>query len=461
MALEVPELSSGNPQLQRAIAKIAKAEQKPLEKFDKKISDVRDKQKSISDLKTKFSDIKDALQPIKNPRDFRELSGISSHPDVLNVTSVNKDVAVPGSYDFEVLNLASTNSIMTYGVADRDKSQIGVGYISFKTPEGETREVYINSDNNTLDGVANTINGAKLGVRAQVVHDGTDSDEPWRLVITGEKTGWKDNFEWPEFHFLDGDMDLDREHLREGKSAMVRFNGHTLMLDENKAKDLIPGVTFDLKNAKPGQVVTVNIRPDIEKVEGKVKNFVDKMNTVLGFINSQNASGVDFRQDKTKLFQGDVGLQTIESRLRSIVQKSYGEMSSGEIERLRDVGIVFNRNGTLDYDQKKFQNQLEQNFDGVTSLFAGQGGFSGFASEVSALVDGVVRPSDGSLTMREKSSKSEIERLEKAKAQATQRAESRMERIKMQFARVESAMQKMQSQGSGVQAMLGGGGGGG
>jgi len=459
MALEVPELSSGNPQLQRALNKIANAEQKPIDKFDKKIQDVQDKSKIVTDLKTKFSEIRDAIQPIKNPKDFRELAGTSSHPDVVNVTSIDKDQAIPGTYDFEVMNLANTNSIMTYGFPDKDKAQIGVGYVSFKTPEGEDREVYINSDNNTLDGVARAVNAANMGVRAQVVHDGTDSEEPWRLVITGEKTGWKDNFEWPEFHFLDGDLDFDRERLREGKSAIVKFNGHPVMTDENKIKDLLPGVTLDLKNAKPGQIVTVEIKPDIEKVEAKVKNFVDKMNAVLGFINSQNAPGSDYRKDKTKLFQGDVGLQSIESRLRGMVQKSYASMDSTEIERLKDVGITFNRGGTLDFDQKKFQSQLEKNFDGVTSLMAGNGGLGGFANEISTLVEGVVRTGDGVLTMKENAAKQQVERLQKDKARAETRAETRMERVKMQFARTEGAIQKMQ-QMSGAAASISGGGGG-
>lgn len=454
--MEVPELASGNPQLQKAIAKIAKAEAKPLEKFDKKIADVRERQKAIGDLKAKFGEIRDSVGVLKNPRDFKEYSGISSHPDVINISSVDKDKAIPGSYDLEVLNLANTNSIMTYGFPDKDRAQVGVGYVSFKTPEGEDREVYINSDNNTLDGVAAAINGAKVGVRAQVVHDGTDSEEPWRLVITGEKTGWKDNFEWPEFHFLDGDLEFDRERLREGKSAIVRFNGHPIMLDENKAQDLIPGITFDLKNAKPGQIVTVEVKPDVAKVEEKVKALVDKMNGVLSFMNAQNAPGSDFRQDKSKLFQGDVSLQSVEFRMRNLIQKSY---SNGGIARLNDIGIAFNRNGTLDFDQKKFETQLAKDFQGVSDLVAGRDGIGGFATEVNALVDGIVRVGDGVLTLRENAAKDQAGKLERDKETATVKAERRMERIKQQFARVESAISKMQQMGGASGAMMGGGGG--
>ncbi len=362
------------------------------------------------------------------------------------MTSVDKEKAAPGTYDIEVLNTANTNSIMTYGFPDRDQTRVGIGYISFETPEGESREIYINSDNNTLDGVASAINASRSGVTAQVINDGTDSDEPWKLLITSEHTGWKNNFEWPSFNMLDGELEFDHDRLREGKSATLRINGHPVMVDENKVKDLIPGLTFDLKNAEPGKRITIEVQPDIEKVGAKVKNFVEKMNGVLGYIQSQHSRGADSRKDKTKLFQGDVGLQAIESRMRSVIQQAHSRNPS-QIEALRDVGIVFNRNGTLDFDEKKFQSKLESNFDEVAHMFGGSGGLGGFAGEMMRLVDGVVRSGDGMLSQREKAATDQANKLQGEKDRATARAEERMQKVKAQFGRVEAALQNMQNMG--------------
>ena len=298
--LEVPELSSGNPQLQRALEKIVRLEQKGVDKFDEKIQKVDQKLNIIKDLKTKFSELRDAAKPFKSVSDFRDLKGDSSAPDLLKVGAIDKEKAKPGSYTFEVMELAEAPSLMTYGFPDKDKTEVGVGYVSFTTPEGETKDIYIDSDNNTLEGIAAKINSAGVGVKATVINDGTDADEPWRLVLTGEKTGWRNDVEWAEFNFLDGDMDLDHDRARPARSAAIKFNGQPMYVDENKLKDLVPGVTMDLISAKPGQTINVEIKTDTEKVEGKAKTMVDKLNAVLTAVQSQFQLNGDSRKDPSK-----------------------------------------------------------------------------------------------------------------------------------------------------------------
>lgn len=449
MPLEVPELGTSNMQLAKAFDKIGRLEQKSLAKFDEKSQKIDNQLKLVGDLKSRFSKIKESLTPFRTPGDFRELKGVSSDPSIVEVGAIDKTKAEVGTYEFEVLNLANTNSIMTYGFEDRDKSEVGVGYISFKTPAGETREVYIGSDNNTLDGVAGAINKAGLGVRAHVVNDGTDSDEPWRLVITGEGTGWRENFEWPEFYLLDGDMEFDRERLREAKSAIIRFNGMPIMADENTLKDLLPGVNINLKDAKPGTSIKLDITPDIEIIKERAQGFVNGMNEVLGFIQQQNSLVADSHKDPTKALGGDVGLKAIESRMRNIIQLTTNERPS-TVTRLRDVGIVFNRNGTLDFDAEKFQKALEDDFDGCASFFAGSSPLTGFANEMIGLVDGAIRTGDGLVSIKESALKTRLDKVERDRDSATERAQKRLEKIKTQFVRADAAMANMQAAGSGL-----------
>ena len=432
-------------QLAKAFEKVGRLEQKALGKFDEKAGKIDTQLKLVTDLKGRFSKIKEALTPFRTPGDFRELKGVSSSPEVIDISAIDKTKAETGTYEFEVLNLANTNSIMTYGFEDRDKSEVGVGYITFKTPQGESRDVYIGSDNNTLDGVASSINKAGVGVKAYVVNDGTDADEPWRLVITGEGTGWKEDFEWPEFYLSDGDLDFDKERERDAKSAIIRFNGMPIMADENTIKDLLPGVNIDLKHAEPGKIVKVDITPDIEIIKERAKGFVDGMNEVLSFIQNQNNLTADSRKDPTKALGGDVGLKAIESRMRNLIQLTTNERPS-TITRLRDVGIVFNRNGTLDYDPEKLQKALEDDFDGCASFFAGSSPLTGFANEMIALVDGAVRRGDGMVSIKEASLKTRLDRVEKDRDSATDRAQKRLEKIKSQFVRVDAAMADMAAQ---------------
>jgi flagellar hook-associated protein 2 len=450
LAIEIPEIQTNNPQFARAYAKIAKAEQKPIERIDQKMSDLDGRLKLVQEFKGKMTGLRDAVNPFKSVADFRELVGQSSHPDILQASSIDKAFARPGSYEFEVVSLANSNSVMTKGFPDRDRSEVGVGWISFTTPEGEDRDVYINSSNNTLDGVASAINRAGLGVRAQVVNDGTDADSPWRLVINGEKSGWKNNFEWPEFNFLDGDFDLDLDRVREGNSAVIKFNGQPMMADENTIKNLLPGVNLNLKSAKPGQKVTLDIKPDIEKIEAKAKNFVDKMNEALSFIQRQNERGAEGVKDPARALRGDIGLLTIENRLRELIQKTENQMSGTDVQKLRDMGITFNRAGTLDFDSKKFQTKLESNFDDVASLFSGADGLGGFAGEVVSIVEGTTRSGNGTVTIREQSIRDQKNRLQREKDRVSERVQGKIERVRQQFGRAEAALQQLESTRAGL-----------
>lgn len=453
MALEVPDLPSGNPQLQRALNKIARVEEENLAKVDQKIAKVDNKLKLVKDLKQKFTEVRDAVNPFRKVADFRELIGVSSNPQIVSTSAINKDLAQPGTYKFEVLELASSASLMTTGVEDKDKTELGVGYISFETPDGETHDLYVNSGNNTLEGIARTINTSGLGLRASVVNDGTDSDEPWRLIISGEKTGWKNDYSWAQFNFLDGDIDIDHEDSAQAKSAKIRFNGQPMYVDENSIKDLIPGVTIDLNKAVAGETVTINVKPDFAKISERAGTMVEKINAVLSFIQYQSQLGPDSRNDPTKALSGDTSVQALQSRITTLIQDTASQLNSSQVTAMRDVGIVFNRSGTLDFDQKKFQSALETRFDDVALLLSGTSPLNGFANEMGRLVDQVTRTGDGFVTLKENSMTEQKQRIEREKEQKTERAQAKIARATTQFARAEEAMAKLQQVSGQFQGM--------
>jgi flagellar hook-associated protein 2 len=457
MALEVPDLHSGNPQLQKALQKIVRLEQKPLDMVDEKIGKVDNKLQLIKDLKTKFSKVRESITPFKSVDSFRDLKSESSHPDIVSASSIDKLKAKPGMYEFEVKDLATSASLMTTGVPDRDKTEIGVGYISFKTGEGESRDVYVNSQNNTLDGIARTINEAGLGIRAQVVNDGTDSSSPWRLILSGDKGGWRNDLSFAQFNFLDGDLDVDHYRSREAKSAVIYLNGQPMYVDDNAVKDLLPGVVLNLNKAEPGQKVKIEIKPDFEQIQEKSKTFVDNLNEVFKFIQHQSTTDQNSKKDPTKALSGDTSILSMQNRLSSVLQRTLNGADGATVKRLQDIGIVFNRTGTLDYDGAKFQSALENNFDEVAQLISGDGMLNGFANELSRLVDGFTRSGDGFLTLKEKNFQDQVGRLEREKEKKTQMAESRVQKAKMQFGKAEAALENMTNMRNQLAAVMGGG----
>lgn len=454
--LEIPDFVSGNPRLMSAFNKFVSVEQKKLAKTDEKIKREDNTLKLVQDFKSRVTGIRESMIPFKTVSDFRELKGTSSSEEILNVSNIDKTLAKPGSYEFEVISLANADSIMTHGFPDKDSSEVGVGYVSFKTPDGVVKDIYINSDNNTLEGVVASINQANVGVNALVVNDGTDADNPWRIVISGKHTGWRHDYEWPKFYMVDGDLDLDVDRNRDAASAVLKVNGHPIMADENKLKDLLPGVSIDLKKAQPGQTVTLNIAPDYEKISGKASNMVEKINGALQFILDQNKLDKDSRKDPSKALGGDGTLRMIESKMRNLLLRTQNQIEAHDVKRLSDVGIQFNRNGTLDFQPEKFQKKLESNFEEVEALFSGTGPLGGFAAEMITLVDGVTRSGDGAMSLREKTIKNKINDIERRKEREELAVQKKIEKIKIDFGKAEAAMEKMQQISGNLNASMGG-----
>lgn len=211
---------------------------------------IEDRIKLVDELVNLLQSVNNNLTQSANARSLRELK-VDSNNDIVDV-NIDKNLANPGEYQFEVVQLARKSSAMSSGFADRDDSYIGVGFIQYFLPNGESRELYVDSDNATLDGIAKLINkDPENGLNATVVNDGSGSDSPWRLVLSLSETGDINKAEFPYFYFVDGENDLYLEFEREAQDAIVKMDGFEIEVPENKVKDLIPGVTIDLK--KPSQ----------------------------------------------------------------------------------------------------------------------------------------------------------------------------------------------------------------
>ena len=130
---------------------------------------------------------------------------------------------------------------------------------------------------------------------------------------------------------------------------------------------------------------------------GKIKTFVDAMNGVLSFIQTQNRMTKE--TDTSKTLGGDSILRSVESRMRQMVQNPQFGIK-GNIRSLSQLGISFNRTGTLDFDQKKFNSVLAANPDHVQEFFAGDGSSTGFIAAVRREGTNLTNPAFGPLNNR-------------------------------------------------------------
>jgi flagellar hook-associated protein 2 len=436
------------------VQRLVDAEREPIRQLESKKKNEESRLKLANDLSSKINDISSSLRDLTSFKQFRELSSTIGRPELLDVT-IDKNAADPGSYQIEVLQLAGQSSMMSNGFADPDDTQVGAGYFSYGLPNGETREVYIDPDNSTLQGLAKTINSQKdLDLRAIVVNDGTGSDSPWRLIVNHTKTGETNDAEFPNFYFVDGDEDFEMEKERPAQNSKLKVNGFEVEFEGNKINTLIPGVTLDLKEAAPGKEFTLGIKEDTKSMKGKVEAMVGKINEVLTFIQNQNKLDKDSNTRNT--LGGDITLQTLEYKVRQLVLTPL-DTEFGPV-RLADMGVQFNRAGMLDFNGDKLEKSLNANAEAVAQFFAGVEDGEGFASRLASTVKQLTQE-NGVVRSRVDGIKRRIQDIDRQIEQKEQQIARTEENLKEKFSKLEGTMANLRAQQASVAGALGGGGG--
>jgi flagellar hook-associated protein 2 len=371
--------------------------------------------------------------------------------------TTDKNVADPGKYNLEVIQLAGKSSAISNGVEDKDKTYIGVGYIKAVLPNGESKEIYVDEEHSSLTGIAKLINSDQsLGLKANVVNDGKDEDEPYRLILSMQETGDGNRAEFPYLYLVDGEVDLFFDQEKPAQDAKIKLDGFEIELPSNKATDLIPGVTIDLKKAKPGEEISLEITEDVEKIGGKITTLVDNINGVLKFIKEQNT--LDEKTDTSRTLGGDLTLTQIESRIRSAVFTPI--MTESGPHRIGDFGITFERSGLLKFDQEKFQSSLSANYKAVsqtmTGSFTTQGGkVNGFIDMLEDAAKSLLSAPNGILSTRKSGLQSQIGQIDRQIANRQRMVAQKEEILKAKFARLEETMSKIKGQWAGLACLAG------
>lgn len=218
----------------------------------------------------------------------------------------------------------------------------------------------------TLQEIADKVNGAKAGVSVSIIRDGSGST-PFRLNFVSTATGRSGRF------LLDaGALDLGLRTLDEGEDARVFFGSSdparaiALTRSSNTLDGVIQGVKIDLKSVSD-EAVTLTVSKDTAQIESKVNGFISAFNDVVARIDFQTR--YDDTTKKSGPLLGDSTSLQLRNELYRVVQgRAVG--STGTFSRLTDVGLKIGSGGKLELDAEKFRRAMEQDPESVEALFA-------------------------------------------------------------------------------------------
>lgn len=319
--------------------------------------------------------------------DISQLARVQNSPlngNTVNVSDENaltasaSDSAVPGVYRLTVDTVARAHQVASQGFTDTD-SEINTGTFDIRVGNGELTTITVDASNNTLEGLAESINAAGSGVNASVIRDASGGATPYRLLLTSSETGTDKEISitnnltsgggtQPVFDF--------GNPVQAAADAQVTIGtgpgAITVESTTNRFENLIGGVTIDLLNATNGSEITVTVARDTESAVNAVESFVNSFNSVLGFISDRSQFNAE--SEDAGILLGNRSAINIQQQLQSAVVSVVPGVNS-DLNRLSAIGITVSDTGALQFSRSTLENVLNGNVEGagpndVKRLFA-------------------------------------------------------------------------------------------
>ncbi len=167
------------------VEKIMAFEHRPVDRLQAQIKQYETVLKAWDNFDTKLGALRLDFQRLTTPSAFRVKMATSSNEDVLTASASSK--AGVGTYTITVDQLAQSHQVASQGFASTTDA-VGTGTFTVTVGKRSPVTITVDSSNNSLQGLADSINAADAGVTATVVNTG-DATAPYKLLLTAEDTG--------------------------------------------------------------------------------------------------------------------------------------------------------------------------------------------------------------------------------------------------------------------------------
>lgn len=348
------------------VDQLVAAERKPTEtRLDQKTQRTEALISAYGKLRSAVTELRLPMRQLGSADAMKSFSATSSGGNVS--ASVDASQASRGTYNLNVETIAESHAMAFASVADRDATSVGQGTMTLQVGD-KTTNISIDESNDTLQGVANAINDSDAGVSASILNTGNG----YRLVLNSDETGTANQINISN-NATDGadftNFIAGAETTTEAADAKFTINGIEVTKSSNTVDDVVDGVTFDITDTGAS---TVKVEQDTAAVAERVQAFVDKFNALQATISELSSYDSDTGQGS--ILTGDSTVRNIQGQLKRVLSDVIPGLENANVRSLADVGITTDwRTGNLQFDSQEFQQQLQENPDDVTALFAEQG----------------------------------------------------------------------------------------
>jgi flagellar hook-associated protein 2 len=399
---------------------------------------------ALGQLKSALAGFRSALEGLGDMETLEKRSVTIEPKDHITVTATPK--AVTGSFDVEVLALASSQKLASGAFAGPD-AVVGTGTLSIAVG-GVPLQLTINETNNTLSGIRDAINNApgNPGVRATVVNAEGGS----YLLLSAEKTGVANNI---MVDALEQGSGLEALEFGEGTSnalvekqaaadAEVVIDGLTVRSATNTVEGAMEGITINLLKAEPGTTIEVGVAVDVVALKAALKSFVDAYNGLVDTVKKLTAYDPNSRTAGPLL--GDGPTRNLLAGIRSALAGRLGGTDNA-FSSLVQVGVKSDVTGKLSLDVATLDKAIATDIGDLGRLFAAD--TTGLADRLDKLL-GDTLSSTGTLATREQNLKNRLKTITGQREVLDRRMEEVRRRYERQFNAMDQLVSQLNTSGS-------------
>ena len=291
-------------------------------------------------------------------------AGVIAAGGILGSSQNNNDLAKFGTFS-GTFALGYSTGANNSGVLTLTSTANNAAELAAPVATQFANTIAIAASASTPAGIAAAINTANLGVSAQLVSTG-DASTPYKIMMTGT-SGASNAFSLTSL--TAGGAAVTglnfTTRLQSAEDAALNVNGMAITASTNRITDAIPGSTLELFTTTTG-AASLDFSRDTSTVKTKIKALVtafNDANSMLTVVSDPKSTVAEYGASLV----GNNVVSTVRSQMRSLITTD-STSPSGGLNALRDLGLSFNRTGTLELDATKLDSAMLNKFDNVVTL---------------------------------------------------------------------------------------------
>ena len=406
---------------------------------------------SVALLKSALSTLQTAAEDLGSVGRLNQLAISNTDPTTATLTSGGTGVAIAGNHSLTVQQLAQPQRMTSGGFATSTEVVDASAFTIDITLDGTTETINISGGTN-VGGVVAAINSAGTGVTARLVNTGSGAT-PYQIVLQGESGA--DN----AYTVVSSSAGLSfPTTLQAAQDAEFTLDGIAMTRSSNTVTDALDGATLTL-NRVNATTTNLGVSYDTAGITAGVERFVEAYNLVNDFIT--RATGLPSADDELAgSLQGSTVTRSLRNQLRNLMGSATTASGTGTT-RWAELGVEFDRSGTLTLDTSRFTTVFEADpADAIKAmsnnltrpnLFSGAS--SGLAGDLAISTYGMVR-STGALADIDRSYQTTLATMTEKQTKLDRDIERLTARYERQFSAMDAILSRFKATSKSLESSL-------